>query len=73
MFLLKYPFFCSITHPHILLPLHIIFPTVAAASGDARRVLAICRCALDLAQKDKERQVTVPHIDRAIMELFNTP
>jgi len=72
MFLLN-PSFSSFIHPHVRLPLHLIFLTVAAASGDARRVLAICRCALDLAQKDKERQVTVPHIERAIMELFNTP
>ena len=38
---------------------------VAAVTGDARRVLEICRKAIGFAQADKAKEVTLAHVEQA--------
>ena len=45
---------------------------VAAASGDARRALDICRHAIDVAELEGTPTVTSSHIQRAITNMYQS-
>ncbi|XP_028404499.1 origin recognition complex subunit 1-like [Dendronephthya gigantea] len=52
---------------------------VAALSGDARRCLDICRRAVEIAEqeaissKTKQQLVGMPHVEKALNEMFSSP
>ena len=48
------------------------YPQVAAASGDARRALDICRHAIDIAEQEQAGTVTSLHIQRAITNMYQS-
>lgn len=45
---------------------------VAAASGDARRALDICRHALDVMEREGAREVGSGHIQKAITSMYQS-
>merc|ERR1712224_67161 len=45
---------------------------VAAASGDARRALDICRHAIEVAEQAESEKVTSLHIQRAITDMYQS-
>jgi len=45
---------------------------VAAASGDARRALDMCRLALDIAEKDSSGVVGSSHIQQSIVNMYHS-
>ena len=45
---------------------------VAAASGDARRALDICRHAIEVADRAGAETVTSLHIQRAITDMYQS-
>lgn len=52
--------------------LQLICRKVASVSGDARRVLDICRRALEITIAEQRAQVTMDDVDRALKEIFNS-
>ena len=46
---------------------------VASLSGDARRALDICRRATEIAQRLKEKDVSIQHVTAAHKEMFCSP
>lgn len=59
--------------------LDLIARKVAAISGDARRVLDLCRRALDIAEQEKEKNndnneicVEMKHVQKALSEVFSS-
>ena len=56
-----------------------VYIQVAAVSGDARRALDIARRATEIAQSEKGEThknrtglVGIPHVDRAVQEMFSS-
>lgn len=52
--------------------LQLICRKVAAVSGDARRVLDICRRSLEITIAARRAQVTMGDVDKALNEIFNS-
>lgn len=52
--------------------LQLICRKVAAVSGDARRVLDICRRSLEITIANKRKQVTMGDVDKALNEIFHS-
>ena len=51
---------------------NLYFVQVAAASGDARRALDICRHAIEVAEQAGAETVTSLHIQRAITDMYRS-
>ncbi|XP_075676508.1 origin recognition complex subunit 1-like [Dermatophagoides pteronyssinus] len=52
--------------------LELICRKVSAVSGDARRVLDICRRAIEISIMDGNTKVTMTDVDKALKEIFNS-
>jgi len=52
--------------------LQLICRKVAALSGDARRVLDICRRSIEITISDERVLVTMQDVDKALQEIFNS-
>ena len=59
----------DIFHPDAL---QLICRKVAALSGDARRVLDICRRSVEIAIEDERFQVTMDDVNKSLQEIYNS-
>lgn len=53
--------------------LQLVARKVAAVSGDARRALDICRRAVEIAECEKQGNVTMGHVEKALVEMMANP
>lgn len=61
------------SYSSMMMTINILSHQVAAVSGDARRALDIARRATEIAQLEKGvGLVGIPHIDRAVQEMFSS-